>query len=454
MANNSPSTQPGDHTEADGPVLESPEQRPDSTDSDGPSHTDGSSEAESQIAESTVVESEAPPIIRLKKRRALPFFNQHPWVFAGAIQAVSGHPQVGDEVLVKSYEGESIARGLFNPISNIRARLYSWDLNVSCDPELMDTRIRNAVGLRRQLFGGTDNRALRYVNSEGDGVSGLTVDGYGSWLCVQVTSAALATQLGPIVESLKSALSPTGIWLRTEKGIRESEGLEIEEGIVFGTAPEEHIVVLENDIKYHVDVMSGQKTGFYCDQRGNRKAVAGYLSHGKLLDVCCYSGGFGLNAVIHGNVDHVVGIDSSDTALELAASNAELNGVAEKFEFQRGQAAEVLKKRVEAGEKYSGVVLDPPKMARNRGGLQRAMKGYRKLNQFAVQLLNPGGILATCSCSGLVTREIFEEMLAEVATQTGRQIQILETRGAAADHPVSVSCRESEYLKCYICRVS
>jgi 23S rRNA (cytosine1962-C5)-methyltransferase len=207
----------------------------------------------------------------------------------------------------------------------------------------------------------------------------------------------------------------------------------------------------ENGLKYGIDVVQGQKTGFYFDQRDNRRAAAPYL-RGRVLDMFCYTGSFGLTALKEGFADEVLGVDSSETALAVARQNAELNGLSNRIRFEQGDAFARLEELRAAGEQFDAVVLDPPKMARTKGALERAHKGYVGLNRLALDVLKPGGMLVTCSCSGLVSRSDFEQILSHVSADSGRRLQVLESRGQAADHPVSPQCLENAYLKCFIVR--
>lgn len=399
------------------------------------------------------VSNDGPPRVTLKPRRALPFFSGHPWVFAGAIAGVQGHPAPGAEVSVHAVDGKFIARGLFNPDSNIRVRLYNWQADRPLDASFWAERIDAAIELRRQLFGDRPEwHACRLVFSEADGLSGMTLDRYGEHLVLQWTSRAMALREAEIVPLLQERLQPAGIWRRTEKGIGEQEGLAASDELISGSEPPRPLFIEEHGIRYGIDVVAGQKTGFYFDQRDNRAAAARYL-HGRVLDMFCYTGGFGISAAKLGRAEYVLAVDSSEPALTLARANAELNDVTGRTNWEQGTAAPTMERLHAEGQRFDGVILDPPKMARTRGGLERAMKGYRTLNRLAVGLLNPGGILVTCSCSGLVPRTEFELMLAQVATDSHRRIQILETRAAAPDHPVSVQCLENDYLKCFICRV-
>lgn len=394
------------------------------------------------------------PVVRIKPRRALPFFSKHPWVFTGAIQSVSGLPGVGEQVVVRSHEGQFIGYGLFNPHSNIRVRMYSWSEERTIDSELLRERVIRAVEFRRKLFAGTSaERSCRLIFSEGDGLSGLTVDRFGDWLVVQWTSAALMSRADAIIPVLQELLAPRGIWLRTEKGIREQEGLEVEDGCLSGEMPPAPLLIEENGLTFAVDLQTGQKTGFYYDQRGNRAIVPQYLRGERMLDVCCYTGGFAIAAAARAGAEQVVAVDSSASALEIASANADRNGVADRIRWECDDAFRFVEAQANAGERYDLIVLDPPKLARTRSGLSRAFKAYIRLNRNAITCLNPDGILLTCSCSGLVSREDFEQVVAQAALESGREIQILESRGQAQDHPVAASCLESAYLKCLVCRV-
>ncbi len=412
------------------------------------------SASESAPSESANDANTSLPRVIVKRRRALPFFNRHPWVFAGAIQRVEGQPQPADEVALVSAEGKFIARGLYNPDSNIRVRLYSWDEGIAIDRPFLSARLDEAIALRQVLFTGDQIQfPHRIVYSEADGLSGLIVDRYGDWLIIQLTSLAVAHRREALIELLNEKLSPRGIWLRTEKGIRAAEGLTIKDGLLSGEEPPRPMFVEENGIQFGVDVVQGQKTGLFLDQRENRQAVARYVTGRRVLDMFCYTGGFSLAAAKLGNAKEIIGIDSSETAITTAKANAELNEVVDRLHFEKADAFTKLEQLSGAGERFDAVILDPPKMARNRSGLNKAMRGYHSLNQLAISVLNANGILVTCSCSGHVSRELFETMLSSVAESTNRPIQILESCGAAADHPVSASCLENGYLKCYICRV-
>jgi len=330
----------------------------------------------------------------------------------------------------------------------------SWDAARPIDETFFSERLDAAIALRRDVLKlDGPGTACRLVFSEADGLSGLTVDRYDKHLVVQLTSLALAERREMLLRLLQEKLNPAGIWLRTEKGIRDVEGLPLTDGLLAGEEPPRPLFIEENGIRYGIDITTGHKTGFYLDQRDNRTALARYCSGLNVLDLFCYTGGFGLAAVVNGGAARCHSVDASEPALGLAAANAELNGVSAKMSFEKGDVFDVAERLRDEGKRYGAVALDPPKMARRRGTLPTALKGYVRLNRAAVEMLEPNGILLTCSCSGLVSRDDFEAVLSKVAVDTGRNLQILEARGSAADHPASVACPENSYLKCYICRV-
>jgi 23S rRNA (cytosine1962-C5)-methyltransferase len=362
--------------------------------------------------------------------RERPFVRHHPWVFSGAIQRLEGSPEDGDEVHVCDHRGGFVAHGLFNGASQIRVRLYSWESDRRLDDSFFDARIEAALVARDEL-GFSPSDACRLVFSESDGLSGLVVDRYADWLTVQFTSLALWMRREVILDALERRLEPRGIVLRTEKGIGEEEGLVARDGPLRGDAPE-GVTIEEGGLTFRVDLATGQKTGFYLDQRDNRSRVARLARDRRVADVFCYSGGFTLPALRAGAVA-VTAVDSSAPALALA------------FRWLEGRAAE--------GQTFDMVVLDPPRFARSSRGVKQALRGYRRLNELAVQCLEPGGVLATCSCTGRVTGADFLAMLGSVEERTGRRIRVTEVRGQAPDHPVSVTCPETAYLKCVICRI-
>jgi 23S rRNA (cytosine1962-C5)-methyltransferase len=389
----------------------------------------------------------------LKRQRARPFFGRHPWVLDSAVAAVEGTPGAGDVVDLATHDGRFVARGLWNPHSRIRVRLYAFDAATKLDDAFWRARIGAAVALRKDL--GLDDRAgaARLVNSEGDDLSGLIVDRYGDYLAVQVTALAMATRLEVFCDALEAAVAPRGILLRgAERGLAKLEGLALPDRLIRGAAPTGPIFVHEHGLRFGVDLAEGQKTGYYLDQRDNRQAAARHARGRRVLDMFCYSGGFAVACAVSGGARSVLAVDASGRAVALARANAELNA-ATTVTAEESDAFDKLDALAAAGERFGMIVLDPPKFARSRAAADDALRAYHRINRVAVGLLEPGGILVTCSCSGSVTRDDFHRMLAGVAQRAGRPIQILESRGAAPDHPVSASCLEGEYLTCVIARV-
>jgi 23S rRNA (cytosine1962-C5)-methyltransferase len=392
------------------------------------------------------------PQIILAPRRAKPFYARHPWVFPGAIAEIKGDPADGDAVQVFSHGGSFIAHGLFNSQSRLRVRLYSWDIDQPLDERFFRKRLTQAVQLRRDVLRLTGpGQACRLVFSESDGLSGLTVDYYDRWLVVQFTSLAVAQRRDLLVKLLAELVEPAGIYQRTERGIGAQEGIELHDEPLSGTLPVEPLVISENGVRFLVNLAEGQKTGFYLDQRDNRLAAAKYAAGRRVLDGFCYTGGFGLFAARAGATE-VVGVDGSEAAIALANQNAQVNGLTQA-RFERADVFKYLEEAAKARRKFDLVVLDPPKFARQPSAIDTALSGYRRLEALSLLLLEPGGILVTCCCSGVVAPQQFEEVLAQVATEARRSVQILERRGQPADHPVALACPETQYLKCLVTRV-
>lgn len=382
-----------------------------------------------------------------------PVRGRHPWIFSGAIREVRGHVADGDEVVVLDAAGGFLARGLYNGRSQIRVRCYAWDPGEAVDASLLAGRVSRAVAVRRELGLLDPEGASRLVFSEADGLSGLVVDRYRDWLAVQFTSLALWGRREGILEGLREAFPAQGILLRTEKGILEEEGLEISDGVLAGSEPGGPVEIVENGLRYAVELRTGQKTGYYLDQRDNRARAARYARGRRVADVCCYTGGFTL-PLLRAGATSVTGVDVSASALELARENAARNGMdGPGLAFVKSDAFRWLEAQGEAGERYGMVVLDPPRMARSERGVKGALRGYHRLNAAAAGVLEPGGILVTCSCTGRISRDRFVAMLSEVEGETGRRIRILELHGQPPDHPVAPTCPETAYLKCVVASV-
>ncbi len=393
-----------------------------------------------------------PPRVVLKPQRAKPFFGRHPWVFAGAVARVVGEPSAGQPVAVYSAEGEFVAWGLYNDHSQILVRLYSWDYDRPLDDAFWRDRLVRAVRLRRDQLGLVrPGHACRLVFSEADGISGLVADWYDGWLVLQPTALGIRQRLELFARLLAELVPVRGVYVRTEKGMREAEGMELEDHLLEGDAPPELLEIHEGALRFYVNIRTGQKTGWYLDQRENRQAAARYARERRVLDLFSYAAGFALHCARAG-AREVLAVDSSAAAIELGERNVMLNAV-DTVRFERADVFRWLDQAAAQGDRWQMIIIDPPRLARRRKGVPGALRGYAHLNRKSMELLEPEGILVTCSCSGQISRELFAGVLREAAFAAGRELQILEQRGAAPDHPISVYCPENAYLKCFICRV-
>ena len=391
------------------------------------------------------------PQLILKQNKFGTFAGRHPWVMAKSVVKPQVEIADGDVVDLVTLEGRWVGRGIYNQRSHLCVRLYSWTRGEELNDDFWRGRLAAAVQLRRMIGYDDPAGATRLVFSEADGLSGLIVDRYGRYLVVQVAALAMQKRLELIVPLLAELAQPAGILVRTDEKIAAQEGMERRDGVAWGEAPPTSLDVYENGLLFRVDLASGQKTGYYLDQRENHRVAAMYMKDRRVLDVCCYVGGFALAAAKIGGAREVLGIDSSEKAVLQARDHAAANQLP-NVTFEVGECFRTLEQKVAAGEKFGGVILDPPRFAASRDTVDQALRAYHRLNRLAVQLLEPGGILVTCSCSGRVSREQFLKMLSGVSQKTGRDLQILEQRGPAPDHPVRISCPETDYLKCFVCR--
>ena len=397
-----------------------------------------------------------PVSLRLKPSRQYPFLARHPWVHAHAMAEDGRGLKMGQVIDITDYDGNWIARGVINPNSRLRVRLYAFDSGIEIGESLWESRIDAAIGRRRLVMPFDPEGAERLVFSESDLISGLIVDRYADCLSVQFTAGALLSWRDSILKLLKDRLDSRRVMVRIDAKTAKFEGVQPEDGWALvdshdSSSESGHVEYVQNGLRLAVDLGSGQKTGGYLDQRLNHLAAASYLSGRRVLDVCCYAGGFGIVAASRG-AESVVGIDSSEVALTAARAAAERNDLS-NVEFKKADCFDELKRLGESGETFDGVILDPPRFAGSRHQIDSALRAYRRLNTLAIDLLPAGGILVTCSCSGRVSRADFVGMLGDVARRRRRDLILLENRGPAPDHPVSASCPETEYLKCVIAQV-
>lgn len=377
---------------------------------------------------------------------------RHPWVYDSSIDRIEGDAANGDVVDVQTNNGRFLGRGILNRASRLAVRLYSWDAHQPLDTAFWRGRLERAIRWRETLGYADPHGGARLVFGEADGLSGLVVDRYGRHLVVQVNALAIAVRLDEINRLLRDLLQPESITVRSEANLAKLEGIEPPQGVCFGELPSGPVFISEHDLRYGVDLLTGQKTGFYLDQRENRRAAASYLHGRRVLDLFCFTGAFSLCASKLGRAREVFGIDSSNRAITMARENAALNGIA-NVQFHEQDCFEALDALHRADERFDAVILDPPKFTRTKQSLHVALQAYHRINRLAVALLRPDGVLITCSCSGNIRREDFLAMLSGVAQKTNRDLQVLEQRGAAPDHPILATCPENEYLKCFICRI-
>ncbi|TMG75498.1 MAG: class I SAM-dependent rRNA methyltransferase [Betaproteobacteria bacterium] len=387
------------------------------------------------------------PRLTLKPGRERSLLRRHPWVFSGAIGEVQGSPQSGANVEVRAADGAFLAWAAYSPASQIRARVWSFDEADVPGPQLFGKKIEAALALRRAAIPVQASDALRLVHGESDGLPGLIADRYADVLVVQILSAGCERWREPLIEILRDASGCARVYERSDTGARELEGLAPRAGAVSGAEPDGPIRILEHEIKYEVDVVSGQKTGFYLDQRDNRRRV-GLLAAGReVLNCFCYTGGFSLSA-LSGGARSVLSVDSSAPALELARRNLALNGLeAGRSDWLEADVFRALRKLRDEGRQFDLMVLDPPKFAPTPKDAARAARGYKDINLNALRLLRPGGLLATFSCSGGVSPELFQKIVAGAAADAGASLVLRERFSAAPDHPVLVEFPEGEYLK-------
>lgn len=393
--------------------------------------------------------------IVLKKGRDKPVRQRHPWVFSGAVQQVVGEPQAGDVVAVLGRNGRFLAHAYYNPHSQIRARILSWDGGQAIDAGFWRGRLRRALAARAALQFEPQTTAYRLVNAEADGLPGLVVDKYGDYLVMQCLTLGIDQRKQQLAALLAELVQPQGIVERSDVNVRKLEGLREETGILWGEPPPDEIVVQENGLKFGVQLLAGHKTGFYLDQRENRTAVStsSLIKNKTILNTFAYTGAFAVYAAANG-AGPITNVDSSIPALEQAEQNMALNGYQRPDdEYLAGDAFEILRHYRDEGTQFDMVILDPPKFAHSQRDVDRACRGYKDLNWLALRLLPPGGLLATFSCSGLISQDLFQKVLFGAALDAGRDVQILRPLAQGADHPILLSFPESAYLKGFLCRV-
>jgi 23S rRNA (cytosine1962-C5)-methyltransferase len=399
----------------------------------------------------------------IKPGREKPIIQQHPWIFSGAIEAVRGSPTPGDIVTVTDRNGAFLARGYWNPKSQIQVRILTWQ-DEPITGDWWRKMLKRAIkGRDRYIYLHTRDTALRLVNAENDFLPGLIVDRYGDWLVLQALTLGIERHKTMLAELLMELLAPAGIYERSDVDVRAKEGLSPSGGVLAGQPPASPLTIIESGFSLQVDIVGGHKTGYYLDQRANRavlkevcleKAASDtQLRQLRVLNLFSYTGGFGLYA-LGGGAEWVVNVDTSREALELAEVNFELNSFPpDRAEFIQADVFDYLHDQAAEGALYDVIVCDPPKFAHNAGQVERAARGYKDLNLNCFKLVKPGGYLMTFSCSGAVSADLFQKIVFGALADSGRQAQIVRHLAQAEDHPVAVTFPEGAYLKGLLLRV-
>ena len=398
--------------------------------------------------------------ITVTKKAEKTLKNGFPWVFDTETSAVSA-PDDGEVCYVYSEAGKYLGTGFYNSNSKLRVRLITRNSNDIIDMDFWKRKVRWAFEYRKQIMG-DDFPYSRLIFGDADGFPGLTLDRYGDVLCAEVLNLGIDRIKDDLFRIMAETLNEMGepvtaIWERSTGKNRKLEGLEDSVGFriadILGTDTSRNTVgIMENGLKLNVNFVDGQKTGCFLDQKYNHAAAAKYSKGKRVLDCCTHTGGFALNCAYAGALD-VLGIDISETAVNEARGNAELNGLS-NISFEKHDVFEFLEKHLESKQKlWDFIILDPPAFTKSRNTVRSASAGYERINTLAMRLLPRGGYLVTCSCSRFMTPDLFEKMLERSASSAGVQLRLIERRGASPDHPVLIGAPDTEYLKCYIFQV-
>ncbi|HTP03006.1 MAG TPA: class I SAM-dependent methyltransferase [Anaerolineales bacterium] len=386
----------------------------------------------------------------LKAGRERSLLRRHPWIFSGAVQSVDEGLQPGDTIDILSSVGEFLARGFFSPLSQIRARVWSFH-DEPIDEDFFRGRIRSALALRRMLDLASETDAVRLVHAESDGLPGLIVDRYAGALVMQCLTTGVDARRELLAGLLVEETGVGNIFERSDADVRELEGLPVRIGVLRGSLASPIFPITEHGLRFNVDLASGHKTGFYLDQRANRRQVRLLAEGRQVLDCFCYTGGFSLNA-LRGGAASVLAVDVSPEALRMAGENLLLNSLPpDRFTTLEGDMFQVLRKFRDERRSFDMIILDPPKFAPTSAQVEKASRGYKDINLLAFKLLRPGGLLFTFSCSGGVDADLFQKIVASAALDAGAQAQIVQHLFQAADHPVALNFPEGTYLKGLIC---
>ena len=389
----------------------------------------------------------------LKKGEGRALKSGGPWVYDNEIASIMGNFENGDIVIVRDFDGYPLGRGFINTNSKIRIRMMTRNENQEIDREFLKMRVRDAWEYRKKTV---DISSCRVIFGEADFLPGMVIDKFSDVLVVQSLALGIDKLKMIIIEELKSAMAEDGITIRgvyerSDAKVRLQEGMERVKGFI-GEPFDTKVQIVENGVKYIVDIEDGQKTGFFLDQKYNRLAIQRLCKDAKVLDCFTHTGSFALNAGIAG-AKSVTGVDASQLAVDQATENAELNGLEKRVKFICEDVFELLPKLEAEGEKYDVVILDPPAFTKSKNSIKNAVKGYREINLRGMKLVKDGGYLATCSCSHFMSYELFTQTIGQAARNVHNRLRKVEYRTQAADHPILWSADESYYLKFYIFQV-
>ncbi|MDN6089719.1 MAG: 23S rRNA (cytosine(1962)-C(5))-methyltransferase RlmI [Enterobacterales bacterium] len=389
----------------------------------------------------------------LAKGREKSLLRRHPWVFSGAVTRVEGNAASGETIDVCDFQGKWLARAAFSPQSQIRARVWTFDQQEAVDRDFFINRLQTAQQWRTWLAERDDLTGYRLIAGESDGMPGITIDRFQNFIVLQLLSAGAEYQRANLLAALQHCYPECSIYDRSDVAVRKKEGLPLAQGLVLGDEPPALLPIREHGMQILVDIKEGHKTGFYLDQRDSRLAARRFSAKAKVLNCFSYTGAFAVSALM-GGCEHVISVDTSQAALDVARQNVELNQLdLSKAEFVRDDVFQLLRKYRDEGRKFDLIIMDPPKFVENKSQLAGACRGYKDINMLAMNLLNSGGILLSFSCSGLMPIELFQKILADAAIDAGRDVQFIEQYRQAADHPVIASYPEGLYLKGFACRV-
>jgi 23S rRNA (cytosine1962-C5)-methyltransferase len=390
----------------------------------------------------------------LKRGREKSILRRHPWVFSGAIDHIDGSPLPGETVTLCKEDGTFLGWAGYSPKSQISARVWSFDPHETISTDFFRNKINVSLAMRKRLVTTPNTNAYRLVHGESDGLPGLIVDRYAEYLVIQFLSAGADFWRDDIISILKESLAPASIYERSDVDVRRLEGLPERTGLLWGTQIPSRVQIQENGLKFWVDVQHGHKTGFYIDQRSNRQSLRQHAQDRSVLNCFSYTGGFAVYALA-GGAASVLSIDSSADALALGRENITLNQLPEeKANWLEGDVFYALRSLRDQAKSFDLIVLDPPKFAATAAQAEKAARGYKDINLLAFKLLKPGGLLYTFSCSGGVTPDLFQKIVAGAALDAGVEAQIVQTLTQGPDHPVALNFPEGAYLKGLVCRVS